>query len=40
MDLSVIDGEPQAGGLAVQLPRGRSLAPKDSGQNSVALASI
>lgn len=36
----MIDGEPQAVGLVVQLIRGRSLVPKDSGQNSVALASI
>ena len=34
------DGEPPAVGLVVQLPRGRSLVPKDSGQNSAALASI
>ena len=40
MDLSMIDGEPQTVGLVVQLPRGRSPVPKDSGQNSVALASI
>ena len=36
----MIDGEPRAVDLVVQLPRGRSLVPKTSGQNSAALASI